>query len=251
MSENNYELFYWPTIQGRGEFIRLALEDAGASYVDVARLPEDRGGGAKAIVALLHSDSEPRPPLAPPILRVGAELLSQTPNILRYLAPRLGLVPDDDESRTWAHGLQLTMGDFADETHDTHHPIAVSLYYEDQKVEALRRSKLFVSERMPKFLGYFERVLRRNEDGRGQYLVGTAHSYVDLSMFQILSGLGYAFPNALRHLEPELPLLFALKARVAARPRLAAYLASPRRIPFNQHGLFRHYPELDRDSGSS
>jgi glutathione S-transferase len=173
--------------------------------------------------------------------------MSQTPNILRYLASRLGLVPDDDESRTWAHGLQLTIADFADETHDTHHPIAVSLYYEDQKSEAVRRSKLFVAERMPKFLGYFERVLRKNEAGRGQYLVGTAHSYVDLSMFQILSGLGYAFPNALRHLESELPLLFALEARVAARPRLAAYLASPRRIPFNQHGLFRHYPELDSD----
>ena len=245
MAENTYELYYWPSIQGRGEFIRLALEDAGASYVDVARLPEDRGGGPKAIVALLRSDSEPRPPLAPPILKIGAELLSQTPNILRYLASRLGLVPDDEEARTWAHGLQLTIGDFADETHDTHHPIAVSLYYEDQKDEALRRSKLFVAERMPKFLGYFERVLRRNDAGRGQYSVGSAHSYVDLSLFQIVSGLGYAFPNALGRLEPELPLLFALKERVAARPRLAAYLASPRRIPFNQHGLFRHYPELD------
>jgi glutathione S-transferase len=99
---------------------------------------------------------------------------------------------------------------------------------------------------MPKFLKYFERVLRRNDAGAGQYFVGTAHSYVDLSKFQTLSGLGYAFPKALSGLESELPLLFALKARVASRPRIAAYLASERRIPFNQHGLFRHYPELDR-----
>lgn len=250
MSEtNSYELYYWPTIQGRGEFIRLALEDGGATYVDVARLPEERGGGSKAIVHLLRSDSELRPPLAPPILKVGTRVMSQTANILQFLAPRLGLVPDDEESRVWAHGLQLTVADFADETHDTHHPIAVSLYYEDQKVEALRRSELYVAERMPKFLKYFERVLRQNQAGKGQFFVGTAHSYVDLSMFQILSGLGYAFPNALSALEPELPLLFALKVRVLARPRIAAYLASERRIPFNQHGLFRHYPELDRESG--
>ena len=172
--------------------------------------------------------------------------MSQTANILEFLAPRLGLVPEDEESRVWAHGLQLTIADFADETHDTHHPIAVGLYYEDQKVEALRRSQQFVARRMPKFLKYFERVLHLNNAGNGQFLVGNAHSYVDLSMFQILSGLGYAFPNALSGLEPELPLLFALKARVEARPRIAAYIASERRIPFNQHGLFRHYPELDR-----
>jgi glutathione S-transferase len=243
---NSYELYYWPTIQGRGEFIRLALEDGGAGYVDVARRPEERGGGAKAILRILQSDSELRPPLAPPILKVGTRVMSQTANILQFLAPRLGLVPDDEESRVWAHGLQLTLADFIDETHDTHHPIAVSLYYEDQKVEALRRSQLFVAERMPKFLKYFERVLRRNDAGAGKYFVGTAHSYVDLSMFQTLSGLGHAFPKALSGLESELPLLFALKARVASRPRIAAYLASERRIPFNQHGLFRHYPELDR-----
>ncbi len=246
MSESTYELYYWPSIQGRGEFIRLSLEDAGADYVDIARLPEDRGGGAKAVVEIMRSEAVGRPPLAPPILKVGSQVMSQTSNILFYLAPRLELIPRDDESRTWALGLELTIADFVSEIHDSHHPIGSSLYYEDQKDEALRRSKLFVAERLTKFLRYFERVLKKNEAGKGQYFVGAAHSYVDLSMFQILSGLGYAFPNSLRRLEPELPLLVALKARIAARPRIAAYLASPRRIPFNQHGIFRYYPELDR-----
>ena len=40
-----YELHYWPRIQGRGEFVRLALEQAGAEYVDVARGPKSSGGG--------------------------------------------------------------------------------------------------------------------------------------------------------------------------------------------------------------
>ncbi len=239
-----YELFYWPSIQGRGEFIRLALEEGGAEYVDVARLPDEKGGGVRALLRLLADESERFPAFAPPILRAGSLLMAQTANILQYLAPRLGLVPDDEPSRIWAHQLQLTLADFVSEIHDVHHPIAASLYYEDQKPEALRRASSLVGERMPKFLGYFERVLRNNERGP-EHLVGAELSYVDLSMFQVLSGLAYAFPGTLSQLEPRIARLQQLKVRVAERPRIAAYLESERRIAFNQSGIFRDYPELD------
>lgn len=242
-----YELYYWPSIQGRGEFIRLALEEGGAEYVDVARLPEEEGGGARAVLELLAEESERTPAFAPPILRAGSLLIAQTANILQFLAPRLGLVPGDEPSRIWAHQIQLTLADFVSEIHDVHHPIAASLYYEDQKPEALRRAASLATERLPKFLGYLERVLRNNERGP-EHLVGAELSYVDLSMFQVLAGLAYAFPRTLSRLEPQIPLLLQLKGRVAARPRTATYLASERRIPFNQSGIFRHYAELDAAS---
>jgi glutathione S-transferase len=237
-----YELYYWPTIPGRGEFVRLALEDAGADYVDIARLPEDQGGGVKALMKAMRSDELDLQPLAPPFLKVGNQVIAQTANILDYLGPRLGLADDDEASRRRVHQLQLTIADFVSEAHDVHHPIASSLYYEDQRTEARRRAPLFIGERMPKYLGYFERVLERNG---GTHIVGAGVSYVDLSMFQVIGGLDYAFPRAMAQQSPKIPLLRALHQRVPARPRLAAYLASPRRLAFNQHGLFRHYPELD------
>lgn len=240
-----YELYYWPSIQGRGEFIRLALEEGGANYVDVGRLPAAEGGGEQAVLGMLRDESERHPAFAPPILKMGKELVWQTANILAFIAPDLGLVPKDPESRTFANGLQLTIADFVSEVHDTHHPIGASLYYEDQKAEALLRSRVFVEERMPKFLRYFERALGRNDQSGGLYFVGNELSYVDLSMFQVLAGLKYAVPRALAHIAPSIPLLTDLRDRVATRPRIAAYLSSPRRIPFNQHGIFRHYPELD------
>lgn len=240
-----YELYYWPSIQGRGEFIRLALEEAGANYVDVARLPVDEGGGEQAVMDVLWNESERHPAFAPPILKVGKELVWQTANILAFIAPDLDLIPKDIESRTFANGLQLTIADFVSEIHDTHHPIAASQYYEDQKAEALLRSRVFVEERMPKFLHYFERALSKNDKSNAQYFVGKELSYVDLSMFQILAGLKYAFPRALAHLRPSIPLITAVGDQVAARPHIAAYLSSSRRIPFNQQGIFRHYPELD------
>lgn len=239
-----YELFYWPSIQGRGEFIRLALEAAEAPYADVARLPATKGGGTKALTAILEGAGG-LPHFALPILRHGAVVLSQSSAILEYLAPRLGLVPDDEPSRLAANQLQLTIADFAVEAHDTHHPIGSSLYYEDQKPESLRRSELFLKSRMPKFLGYFERVIEANPASGGWHAVGSKLSYVDLSLFQMMSGLGYAFPKALARFSPKVPRLVELRTRVAAEPAVAAYLASPRRIPFNEHGLFRHYPELD------
>ncbi|MGH7832654.1 MAG: glutathione S-transferase [Candidatus Binatia bacterium] len=236
-----YELYYWPEIQGRGEFVRLALEDAGAEYVDVARLPKR---GVPALMRLMESRSIERPPFAPPFLKAGKLIIAQTANILLFLGPRLGLVPKSEASRLWAYQLQLTIADWLGEVHDTHHPISGGRYYEDQKRDATRRAADFTAERLPKFFGYFEQLLERNPKGT-KYLVSKAASYIDLSMFQMIAGLRYAFPRAMARLEKKHPRLVALHDCVSARPRIAAYLSSPRRLPFNQQGIFRHYPELD------
>ena len=239
-----YELYYWPSIQGRGEFVRLALEDAGADYVDVARLPDRGGKGMAAMTGFLKDESLACPPFAPPFLKAGKQVIAQTANILLFLGPRLRLVPKSESGRLWAHQLQLTIADWLDEVHDTHHPIGGALYYEDQKREAKRRAAHFTAVRLAKFLDYFERVVARNP-GRSGFLVGRGITYVDLSLFQMIAGLRYAFPRAMARLEPKHPRVIALHGRVAARPRIAAYLASKRRIAFNQSGIFRHYPELD------
>ena len=235
-----YELYYWPSIQGRGEFVRLALEDAGADYVDVAR----RSKGMAAMMRFMESSAIERPPFAPPFLKAGKLVIAQTANILFYLGPRLDLAPKSEPSRLWAHQLQLTIADWVAEAHDAHHPISGGLYYEDQKAEAKRRAADFTAERMPKFFDYFERILKRNRKG-SEYILGKQVSYVDLSLFQMIEGLRYAFPRTMKNLEPQYPRSVTLHDRVSARPRIAAYLASPRRIPFNQEGIFRHYPELD------
>lgn len=239
-----YELYYWPHIPGRGEFVRLALEEGAADYVDVARLPDQEGGGRPAVQRMLEQSPDGHPPFAPPILKAGKLVICQTANILQYLGPRLGLVPKAVAMRLWAHQLQLLIADFVVEAHDAHHPIAKSLYYEEQKAESLRRAKNFRSLRLPKFLGYFERVLKENPDGDAG-MVGSSISYVDLSVFHVMAGLDYAFPRTMARLKPAHPKLTTLCQRVPERPRTAAYLASTRRMPFNQHGLFRHYPELD------
>ena len=238
-----YELYYWPSIQGRGEFVRLALEAAGADYVDVARGSPDDGQGVPALMRLLDANG-PTPPFAPPILRAGDLLIGQTANILQFLGPRLGLAPEDEGGRLFAHQLQLTVTDFLSEVHDTHHPIASSLYYEDQKPEAVRRTAEFLKGRAPKYLGYFERVLETNPEGPG-HLVGRALTYADLSLFQIIEGLRYAFPTAAARLEKDCPRAVGVRDAAASTPRLKAYLASDRRIPFNEQGIFRRYPELD------
>ncbi|HEV8680395.1 MAG TPA: glutathione S-transferase [Stellaceae bacterium] len=235
-----YELYYWPTIQGRGEFVRLALEAAGAEYFDVAR----RSGGVAAMQRLMDGEAGATPPFAPPFLKDGDVLIAQTANILLYLGRRHGLAPRDEAGRLWAHQLQLTIADIVDEAHDTHHPIASGLYYEEQQAEARRRAADFIANRIPKYLGYFERVLERNPRG-DRHLVGRRLSYCDLSLFQLVAGLRYAFPRAMARLEPRLPLVVALHDRIAARPRIAAYLKSARRIAFNEQGVFRRYPELD------
>ena len=240
-----YELYYWPGIQGRGEFIRLALEEGGAAYVDVARLPKSKGGGAEAIFAALRGDLGGPLPFAPPILRAGDVVVAQTAAILQFLGPRLGLVPKNEAQRLEIHQHQLTITDVLAEVHDTHHPIGSSLYYEDQKPAAKKRSALFRKERMTKFLRFFERVLERNVASRHRWLVGKERSYLDLSMFQVLEGLAYAFPKAFEKLAPELPRLMELHLRVASLPRISEYLASDRRIAFNEQGIFRRYKELD------
>ena len=233
-----YHLFYWPEIQGRGEFVRLALEDAGADYIDVARQPR----GMAAMSKLMESRSVKRPPFAPPFLKAGMLVIAQTANILYFLGPRLALAPKQEAGRLWTHQLQLTIADWVGEVHDSHHPIGGSLYYEDQKAEAKRRAKDFIAERLPKFLSYFDQVLKRNNNTA---LVGNAVTYVDLSLFQMIEGLRYAFPSAMIKQERKHSRIIALHDRVAARPRLTAYLASERRLPFNREGIFRHYPELD------
>lgn len=238
-----YELFYWPSIPGRGEFVRLAFEDAGVPYVDVARRPASEGGGVPAMLALLKGAGSGLVPFAPPFLRVGELVLAQTTNILHYLGPRLGLAPSDDAGRAQQNQLALTLADLVAEVHDTHHPVATGLYYADQKPEALRRTTSFVKERLPKFLGYFERTLERAGDS-AEGLLG-AHGYVDLGIFHVLAGLDYAFPRAMAGQDAKIPRLRALAARVAARPNVSAYLASPRRLPFNENGIFRRYAELD------
>jgi len=240
-----YELYYWPTVQGRGEFVRLALEDAGADYVDVARLPEGSGGGEAALLQWMEEPPVGHPSFAPPFLKAGRRLIGQTANILLFLGPRLGLAPRDEKGRLWTHQLQLTITDLVVEIHDSHHPISGALYYEDQRDEAKRRSAHLRRERLPKFLGWFERLLADNGRGRQRCLVGSAVTHADLSLFQVVEGLRYAFPRAMRRLEPSLPLTVELHDRIAARPAIAAYLASPRRIPFNNDGIFRRYPELD------
>jgi|SRR5688572_2634619 len=226
-----YELHYWPGIQGRGEFVRLAFEEAGVEYLDIAFVPE-----------ALAEDVE-RPPYAPPFLKAGRQLIGQTPNILLFLGSRLGLAPRDAAGRLWTHQLQLTLGDFVDEIHDLHHPLGPTLYYEDQKDEARRRTAEFRKSRLPKYLGYFERVLTRNRSSRG-WLVGDGITYVDLSMAQVVAGLRYALPRSTQVALGDCPRIARLHDRVFARPRLKRYLKSKRRLPFNNDDLFRRYPEL-------
>jgi glutathione S-transferase len=238
-----YELYYQPSIQGRGEFIRLPLEDTGADYVDVARDPKF---GRPGLMKMLEDPSLERPPFAPPFLKAGKLLISQTANILEFLAPRLNLVPKNESSRRWAHQLQLTIADWLHEAHDTHHPLGNALYYEEQTAEAKKRAAIFTANRMPKFLGYFEKILNANAIG-GDFIFGKKVSYVDLSLFQMVEGLRYAFPKTMAKLEPHHPRVIDLHDRVMARPRIAAYLSSSRRLPFNQQGIFRRYPELEED----
>jgi glutathione S-transferase len=234
-----YELFYWPGIQGRGEYVRLALEEAGADYIDVAR----RKGGEQRMMAMMTNGRCDPPPFAPPFLKANKLVITQVANILLYLGMRHGLAPKSEAGRLRLHQLQLTLADFVGEIHDTHHPLGPTLYYEDQRRQAVTRTDEFWKARVPKFLGYFEDIAAR---GRGPYLDGRRVSYVDLSLFQIVDGLRYAFPNRMRRFERKIPRLVALHERVGARPNIAAYLKSSRRIAFNTDGIFRYYPALDR-----
>jgi glutathione S-transferase len=238
--EMRYELYYWPTIQGRGEFVRLALEEGGADYVDVARRRGKRG--VPAMMKFIDGTRIARPPFAPPFLRAGKLVIGQTANILLYLGGRLGLAPRDEAGRLWVHQLQLTITDLVVLIHDTHHPITGYLYYEEQRAAAKLATKYFWRYRLPKFLNYFERVLDKSG---GPYVLGRKLCYVDLSLFQIVEGLRYAFPKRMKRFERKVPRIVALHDRVARRPRIAAYLASDRRIAFSQWGIYRYFKDLD------
>jgi glutathione S-transferase len=239
-----YELYYWPAIQGRGEFVRLALEEAGANYLDTALLPESKGGGVAALQRFLSGSGVARPPFAPPFLKAGRRLIGQTANILLYLGGPLGLAPRDSSGKQWTHQLQLTLSDFVVEIHDTHHPLGPSLYYEQQKPAARRRTKEFLATRLPKYLGYFERVLEQNK-ATGPWLVGTRLTYPDLSLAQIVDGLGYAFPKASKRVLRDYPRVQELHDAAFTRPRIRRYLKSGRRLDYNEDDLFRRYRELD------
>lgn len=237
-----YRLIYWPTLQGRGEFVRLTFAAAGVDYVDVARLPEDQGGGARAVLDRLKADA-PLPPLAPPILEHGALVLAQTSAILHYLGVRHALTPTDPAGQAQVLQLLMSVADLVSETHDTHHPITSSRKYETQIPEAMRRAAAFRAQRMPKFLGWFERVLGHG----GDWLVGERMSVADIALFQVLEGLAYAFPFTFGRLE--LDRCNALRDRVAAHPGISAYLQSDARLPFKENGIFRRYPALDPEEG--
>lgn len=232
-----YELYYWSEIQGRGEFVRLALEEAGADYIDVAR---KRGDGT--IDKLINRRGDKHPPFACPVLKAGKRVIADTANILLWLGPRIGLSPKDEAGRLWVHQMQLTITDLVAEIHDTHHPVTSWLYFEEQIPSAKRRTRDFWRYRVPKFLGYFEKILERNG---GNYLLGRKLCYADLSLFQIVEGLRYGFPKRMKRFEKKIPRVIALHDRVAKRPRIAAYLASKRRIPFSQWGIYRYYKPLD------
>jgi glutathione S-transferase len=231
-----YELYYWPTIQGRGEFVRLALEQAGADYRDVARTD----GGEKRLMREMKRAG--RPPFAPPYLKDGEVIVGQTAAILLYLGPKLDLAPAGEVGRLWTHQIQLTLADLVAEAHDTHHPIGVGAYYEDQKPEAARRAREFCDARIPKFFDWLEDVLGKSG---GDWLVGEALTYADLSAFQVVAGLSYSLPKTTSAALKARPKLDSLAERVRALPNIATYLASDRRIAFNEDGIFRRYPELD------
>jgi glutathione S-transferase len=239
-----YKLYYWPGLQGRGEFGRWALEAAGAAYTDVARGDAAAGQGMPALLECLQDTSATRPSFACPVLVHGKQVIGQTSAILLYLAPRLKLVGASEADRIWTQQIQLTIADAVSEVHDTHHPVGTGLFYEDQLPEAAKAAKAFRTQRIPKFLGWLESVLASNPKG-DKYLVGGRLSYADLSLFQLVEGLFYAFPKASRRAARKTPRVMALRDRVAQHKRVAAYLQSERRIPFNETGIFRHYPELD------
>lgn len=235
-----YELYYWPMIQGRGEFVRLALAEAGVEYVDVARRSKN---GIQAMRKAMDNRRLAVPPFAPPFLKAGNQIIGHTANILFYLGGKHRLAPKAEAGKLAVHGMQLTITDFVSEVHDTHHPLGPTLYYEEQRPAAKRRTDEFWKLRVPKFLGYFEEIVKRSG---GPFVMGRTLTYVDLSLFQLIEGLRYAFPKRMKRFEKAIPRLLALRDRVAARPRIKTYLASDKRIPFNEHGIFRRYKPLDR-----
>ncbi len=231
-----YELWYWPDIPGRGEFVRLAMEAMGLDYDDCARRL-----GAEALVADMAA-RRGRTPFAAPYLASEGLVVAQVPNILMFLGERHGIVPSGMRDRLWLNQIQLTVTDIVAEVHAVHHPIATGDYYEDQQAEAIRAATQFRDERLPKFLDWFEAAIR---DTPGDWLIDHHWTYADTSLFQLVAGLRYMFPQRMATLEPDYPAIVRLHDAVATLPGVRAYLKSDRRLPFNEDGIFRHYPELD------
>lgn len=232
-----FELYYWP-IQGRGEFARLLWEDAGVAYEDVAR----KAGGMERMKAVLSDDVADFLPYAPPFLHADDLWMSQTAQIVSFVADQVGLAPEGEQAKLTARSIMMTIVDLVNEVHDTHHPIDSAKRYEEQQAEARLRAAAFREKRIPKFLRYLEKNLERSGSDA---MVGKTATYVDLATFQVVEGLSYAFPNAVDRIAKDVPRLGALRARIAERPRISAYLASDRRLPFGEQGIFRHYDALD------
>lgn len=231
----SYRLWYWPGIQGRGEFVRLPLEAAGIEYEDCAR---DQGAEAMTADMKRHA----RAPFAPPYLDIGGQRIAQVATILLYLGDRHALAPSNMADRYWVHQLQLTIADMVAEVHNIHHPVEMMAYYEDQKAEAARAAKQFREQRIPKFLDHFDAAARANA---GEWLIDHRWTYADTSLFQLVAGLRYMFPRRMAAIEADYPALLRIHDEVAALPGIKAYLKSERRLPFSTDGIFRHYPELD------
>ncbi|KEY69018.1 hypothetical protein S7711_03320 [Stachybotrys chartarum IBT 7711] len=246
--EPSYELIYWPSAPGRGEPVRLLFEEAGVPYADTAK---DAGRAVETIQGLMaaeHLGDDSNPPVfAPPLLRHGDLLINQLPNILLYLAPKLGLAPAAGPAVYHLNAIVLTLLDgFVNELHETHHPIATSQYYDDQKPEAKKRSKSYREERLPRFLGYAQRLLDAKTSGDGPWLYGGSLTYADLVLFQGIHGTKYAFPKTVEKLQKsgKYDGVFALFDAVQERPNIKAYMASDRRVDYSQ-GIWRYYPELE------
>lgn len=233
-----YDLWYWPGIQGRGEFVRLPLEAAGIAYRDRARHE-----GTEALMKDMAARG-PRGPFAPPYLAIDGMAIAQVADILLFLGDRHGLAPSAISDRYWVHQLQLTIADLVAEVHNVHHPVAAGAYYDEQKAEAARAATQFRDARLPKFLAHFEAAAQA---GHGDWLIDHRWTYVDTSLFQLVEGLRHMFPRRMRTIEADYPGVVAIRDQVAALPGIAAYLKSDRRIAFNTDGIFRHYPELDGD----
>jgi glutathione S-transferase len=232
----SYQLWYWPSIPGRGEFVRLALEAAEIEYEDMAREQ-----GAEALIADLQGRGGIRP-FAPPYLVDGELCIGQTAHILAFLADRHDFGAGELEVDLQLIQLQLDITDIVAEVHNVHHPVAAALYYQDQMDAAYEAARHYRDQRLPKYLDHFEAAL---EENGGPCVLGDRWTHVDTSLFQLMEGLDYMFPNRMRELDyPRLELCRQAMMEIAG---VEQYLASDRRLSFNEDGIFRFYPELDSE----
>ncbi|KAI0012376.1 glutathione S-transferase protein-like protein [Xylariaceae sp. FL0662B] len=242
-----YELIYYTGVPGRGEHVRLMFEEAGAPYEDTQFLSFDKA--RETVTHWLGAGGHGNPKyFAPPLFKHGDLVMSQTPNILLYLGPKLGLAGSREDDVYRVNALALTALDgLCNEVHDSHHPIAVMLPYEDQKEESLRRSQYWIKNRLLTHLEYWQKALVGDKETGGPWLLGTTLTYADLVLFQCLDGTTYAFPNAMKQAREsgKYDRVFELWEAVKARPNIAAYLGSNRRQKYQDWGIYRHYPDND------